>query len=78
MNRILITGGNGLLGTAMKEILPEIAEKDVVSFYPTKKHLNLLDKTEVDFCFRNYNPTHVIHLAAKVGGLKGNMNYVMY
>lgn len=59
----LVTGGTGLVGSAI------IADVKVNRKY---------DLTNPDICdsmFNEHKPTHVIHCAAKVGGLGGNMNY---
>lgn len=59
----LVTGGTGLVGSAI------IADVKVGRNY---------DLTNPEICnsmFNEHNPTHVIHCAAKVGGLGGNMNY---
>jgi GDP-L-fucose synthase len=61
---ILITGGTGMVGSAFKQILPN-------AFYPTRQELYsiLRDKShEEGFCGKN-----IIHLAAKVGGVKANL-----
>ena len=59
----LVTGGTGLVGSAI------IADVKVGRNY---------DLTNPEICnsmFNEHKPTHVIHCAAKVGGLGGNMNY---
>ena len=40
---------------------------------PSRKELNLLDHTAVENFFTSFKPNTVIHLAAKVGGIKANM-----
>ena len=66
IHRVLVTGGSGLVGNAMKALHPEW-------FYPTSKECNLLDEDSVYNHFKEVQPTHVLHLAAKVGGLYKNM-----
>ena len=74
MGRLLVTGQNGLVGSQFKGDLIALTSKvcdlrdpkavdDVFSFYTDK---NIQKEYAVD---------SVIHCAAKVGGLGGNMNY---
>ena len=71
MQTILITGGNGMVGRNLKNIIDNYKYK-VLSF-SSKEY----DLTIYDSCFKLFssaNPTFVIHLAAEVGGLYKNMN----
>ena len=61
--KILVTGGTGLVGSAI------IADVKIGRAY------DLTDTLVCDSLFNKHKPTHVIHCAAKVGGLGGNMNY---
>ena len=63
MKKTLITGGSGLVGSAIKEGI-KISSKDY----------NLINFSEVNDCLTKYKPDYIIHTAAKVGGLGGNMN----
>jgi len=64
-NKILITGGNGLVGSEFK---------GDQYFKPTSKEYDLTDKDQTyRLMLKNFDG--VIHCAAKVGGLGGNMNY---
>jgi GDP-L-fucose synthase len=69
-NKILVTGGTGLVGSAIKELV--YSDSDVV--FVGSKDYNLIDRTETKKMFQEIKPTQVIHLAAKVGGLKANMD----
>ena len=70
--RILVTGGTGLVGSAIKKISKNY--KHQFLFLSSKDcDLTNYDKTK-DF-FTKYRPTMVIHLAAYVGGLFKNINY---
>lgn len=60
--KILLTGANGLVGS---EINADIR---------IGRECDLRDSHESDKMILNYKPTHVIHCAAKVGGIAGNMN----
>lgn len=65
----IITGGSGLLGNALKNILGD-------SCFPTSKELDLNKQINVEKFLSKNNFETVIHLAAKVGGVKANTNYV--
>lgn len=67
--RILVTGGHGMVGSALRRTL-----KNEVAFFPTRVEVDFTDKEATRSAFVRYKPTHVIHLAAKVGGLKDNMD----
>jgi GDP-L-fucose synthase len=86
--KILVTGGNGLVGSAIKDILNinDSAENtfriddDTWYFLDRKTQAwDLRNEHHVDTVFKNFEPDTVIHLAAKVGGLYGNLssNYTM-
>lgn len=66
--KILVTGGSGLVGNYLKEIIPEAS-------YVSSKDFDLTDLSQVKKMFKSYRPNIVIHLAAKVGGLIDNLNY---
>jgi GDP-L-fucose synthase len=70
MKTILITGGSGLVGKAIKSIISKTDEYIFLS----SKDGDLRDFNYTVGIFRKYRPTHVIHLAARVGGLYDNMN----
>ena len=69
--RILISGGTGLVGQAFSRV-------------ETDHNLILLGSSDCDLrnpkatreIIAKYKPEAVIHLAAKVGGVKGNLDYV--
>ena len=66
--KILVTGGSGLVGKHLKDIMPD-------AIYISSKDFDLTDMSRVDEMMEIYNPSVVIHLAARVGGLLDNMNY---
>ena len=59
----LVTGGTGLVGSA------------IIADVKIGRNYDLTNPEICDSLFNEHNPTHVIHCAAKVGGLGGNMNY---
>ena len=66
MNEILVTGGTGLIGTYLKQLLPNAK-------YVSSKDYNLLNINEVKKMFFEVKPKKVIHLAAIVGGVHHNI-----
>jgi GDP-L-fucose synthase len=70
---ILITGGSGLVGQAIKSYTDAHALEGESWVFLSSKDGDLRVRTETDAIFDKWNPTHVIHLAAKVGGLFANM-----
>jgi len=71
---ILVTGGTGLYGKAIEAVISKDEQaKDETWVFLSSKDGNLVDRAAVDAIFEKHKPTHVIHLAAKVGGLFHNM-----
>ncbi|XP_067951558.1 GDP-L-fucose synthase-like [Watersipora subatra] len=67
---VLVTGGSGLVGKAIEHVL--LAEEGRVNerwVFVSSKEADLSDLTAVQALFDKVKPTHVIHLAAMVGGL---------
>lgn len=71
-DRVLITGTGGMLGRAMAEILKQ---GGVTVLAPVRGDLDLQDQAAVLRYFEEHRPTHVIHAAARVFGLGGNMKF---
>lgn len=72
----LVTGGTGLVGKAIEEIVttdPNESLEDWV--FLSSKDCDLRDRQATRELFARLNPTHVIHLAAMVGGLFKNLKY---
>ena len=68
MSKIIVTGGSGLVGKHLKEILPN-------AIYLGSKDCDLTDIKKVRWLISSYAPDIVIHLAAKVGGIQDNLKY---
>ena len=66
--KVLITGGSGLVGMHLKKIMPE-------AIYVSSKDYDLTNCNDVDRMYKEIQPTHVIHLAAKVGGIFDNIHH---
>nr|CDS30405.1 GDP L fucose synthase [Hymenolepis microstoma] len=73
---ILVTGGSGLVGQGIRLALEEhsLKQSNEEWIFASSKDLNLCNADETKAFFERVNPTHVIHLAAKVGGLFANMS----
>jgi len=63
MRKLLVTGGNGLVGSS------------IISDVKIGKEYDLRNIEETNKMFEYHKPTHVIHCAGKVCGLSANMNY---
>lgn len=67
-NKILVTGGSGLVGNALKKKMPN-------AIYVSSKDYDLTVQEEVKRMYEEIRPTHVIHLAARVGGIFDNIHH---
>jgi len=72
MKTILVTGGSGLVGSAIKDI--QSLYPDYNFIFISSHDVNLLEYELVLHCFKNFSPDVIIHLAANVGGLFKNMS----
>jgi len=74
---ILVTGGSGMVGKAIESVIKEKELKDDSEewIFASSKDVNLTDLVATKAYFEKIRPTHVIHLAARVGGLFLNMKY---
>lgn len=63
---MLITGGGGFVGQAVRRVLPDAAA-------PPSSELDLTDGTAVTEYVADMRPAIVVHLAARVGGITANM-----
>lgn len=68
--RVLVTGGTGLLGTALRQV---VADSPDSWFFACSRDGDLRSSLETDLLFARVRPTHVVHLAARVGGLFANL-----
>jgi GDP-L-fucose synthase len=65
---ILVTGGGGLVGKHLKDVLPD-------AVYTSSKDFDLTNIDRVHSMMESFKPKIVIHLAARVGGIADNINY---
>lgn len=77
---VLVTGGSGLLGKAIQHVIEtepsgsRFAKKTGETWiFANSSEGDLRDPVQTEKLFEKYKPTHVIHLAALVGGLFKNM-----
>ena len=66
--KIVVTGGNGLVGKHLQDILPD-------AIYVSSKDYNLTESHDAHRLMYKVRPDIVIHLAARVGGLLDNINH---
>ncbi|MAG25847.1 hypothetical protein CMI47_09740 [Candidatus Pacearchaeota archaeon] len=64
---ILVTGGSGFLGQRLKLLQPDW-------MYVSSAECDLTDASQVEQLFGDISPTAIVHLAARVGGIKENIN----
>ncbi len=67
--RLLVTGANGLIGSALRRIAPSD------TYFATREDADLSKLDQAVGLFERYHPTHVIHAAAHVGGIGGNSRH---
>ncbi len=72
MNKILITGGSGLVGSAIKSISNNYSNYNFI--FLSSSDCDLTDYDQTLNYFQQTKPDFIIHLAANVGGLFKNMN----
>ena len=71
MKKVLVTGSSGLVGNAIRRLASEHPEFEF--YFATRADGNLTQEIEVFSLFHKIKPNYVIHTAAKVGGIGGNM-----
>lgn len=75
---VLVTGGTGLVGHAIQDVLAaaasDSAHRSDTWHFVGSADADLRDAAQAHALFERTRPTHVIHLAALVGGLFKNMS----
>ena len=66
--RILVTGGSGLVGKHLNDIMSD-------AIYISSEDFDLTDIDRVDAMMDFFRPKIVVHLAARVGGILDNITY---
>ncbi|KAJ8976600.1 hypothetical protein NQ317_005790 [Molorchus minor] len=72
---ILVTGGSGLVGRAIHTAVESEARPDETWIFLSSKDGDLCNYDATKRIFDKHHPSHVIHLAAMVGGLFHNMSH---
>jgi len=72
MKTVLVTGGDGLVGHAIKEVCKNFENLNCV--FINRSIADLTNEDEVKKIFNLYKPDYVIHTAARVGGIGRNLN----
>mmetsp|Transcript_19528 Transcript_19528/g.28955 ORF Transcript_19528/g.28955 Transcript_19528/m.28955 type:complete len:321 (+) Transcript_19528:93-1055(+) len=70
---VMVTGGSGLVGSGIKMFIEKEAKENEDWIFLSSKNGDLRVRSDCEAIFEKFKPTHVIHLAAKVGGLFANM-----
>lgn len=71
MNRILITGGSGMVGKNLTNYLLQNGEENLL--FPTSDELDLMNYFSVEKYISTNKPDSVIHCAGLVGGIQANI-----
>jgi GDP-L-fucose synthase len=69
-SKILLLGGNGLLGSAVYRTLTKQGHNNILK--PRSKELNLLEKSEIEEYLKKETPEYIFMVAGLVGGIQGN------
>ena len=72
-SKIFIAGHKGMLGSSLLRVLSKNGYKNLITI--DKKKLDLRNQQSVKKFLKKKKPHVVIIAAAKVGGIKANMNY---
>ncbi|NWX50692.1 FCL synthase, partial [Steatornis caripensis] len=74
--RVLVTGGTGLVGRAIEKVVADgEGRPDEEWIFVSSRDADLTNAAETKALFEQHKPTHVIHLAAMVGGLFKNIRH---
>jgi len=72
-SKIVLFGGSGLLGSAIKRVLEKKGYSNIIS--PRSKEINLLDKISTEFFLEKEKPEFIFMVAGLVGGILGNKTH---
>ena len=72
---ILVTGSSGLVGHAIKERARQLQLDNTEWVFATSHDADLRDAAATRALFERVRPTHVLNLAARVGGLYANLKH---
>ena len=72
----MVTGGSGLVGHGIRAAIDKEGKRgDEEWVFVSSKDADLSNREQTEAMFEKFKPTHVIHLAALVGGLFRNLKY---
>jgi GDP-L-fucose synthase len=71
--KILVTGGTGLLGTGLRAIVSQYPERTFT--FLSSRDCNLTKAEEVQHCVATHSPDAIIHFAALSGGVQYSTKY---
>ena len=71
-SKIYITGHTGMLGSVTLNLFRQNGYSNLIT--ASHNTLDLINQQEVDNFFKKEKPEYVIHIAAKVGGIKANID----
>ena len=72
---LLVTGSSGLLGASVVNTIRDLGwDKEFNILTPTSQQLDLTSESKTAEYFDLHRPEVIVHLAAKVMGLRGNMD----
>lgn len=74
--KLIVTGGSGMVGSAIRRVIDTAAPEIDDVIYLSSRDCDLRDTEQTKVFFKEYKPTKIIHLAARVGGVKANNDYV--
>jgi len=72
--KVLVTGGTGMVGSAFKDVESQYPQYDFILL--GSEDCDLTNENQTRSMIRHQKPDAIIHLAAKVGGVKGNSEFV--
>ena len=72
MDKVLVTGGRGLVGSAIKSLTSEYP--DLQFLFSARADHDLTNIDHVERLFDTVRPDYVIHTAARVGGIGRNLS----
>ncbi len=70
---VLVTGARGMVGSAVREVVASAPCENERWIFISSKDADLTDLDQTYQLFDKIRPTHVLHLAARVGGLSAHM-----
>lgn len=73
--KVIVTGGTGLVGRGIRAAVEAEPREDEEWVFLSSADGDLTDMAQCEAIFARHKPTHVIHLAARVGGLFDNMSH---